>query len=111
MLFGALRTGGKFALALSSVTLAYVVLDESVGVAREYLVGAKGGSQWREVESEEGIPRRVGWRKGGVSWGDGMIAGGLLGLGVGAICKFHHDTLIFDQAQIWIYEIWGIGLN
>lgn len=87
ILYGALRTGGKYAAALSSATLAYVVLDEGVGVAREAVLGPKAGGQWRETESQEGMPRRVGWRQGGVWWGDGIIAGGLLGAGVGTICE------------------------
>jgi hypothetical protein len=87
ILYGALRTGGKYALALSSATLAYVALDESVGVARESLVGEHGVGQWQQEQSDDGRPRRVGWRKGGVWWGDGMIAGGLLGMVVGAACK------------------------
>jgi hypothetical protein len=66
--------------------LAYVALDETVGVARERVFGKHGEGQWRDEQSEDGRPRRVGWREGGVWWGDGMIAGGLLGLGVGAIC-------------------------
>ena len=86
IVFGALRTGGKYALALSSATSAYVALDESVGVLRERLVGKHGEGQWQAQESEDGRPRRVGWREGGVWWGDGMIAGGILGLGVGALC-------------------------
>lgn len=56
-------------------------------MARENVFGERGEAQWREVESEEGMPRRVGWRKGGVWWGDGLLAGGILGLSVGAICK------------------------
>ena len=86
IVFGALRTGGKYALALSSATLAYVALDESVGVVRERLIGKHGEGQWQAQESQDGRPRRVGWREGGVWWGDGMIAGGILGLGVGTIC-------------------------
>ena len=94
IVFGALRTGGKYALALSSATLAYVALDESVGVARERLIGKHGEGQWQTEESEDGRPRRVGWREGGVWWGDGMIAGGLLGLVAGGICTFTRPSIV-----------------
>lgn len=59
-------------------------------------MGERGWAQWREEQSQEGMPRRVGWRKGGVWWGDGLVAGGLLGVGVGALCTSapvdHHQT-------------------
>lgn len=58
-----------------------------MGVAREEILGQKDGAQWREEQSEDGRPRRVGWRKGGVWWGDGLVAGGLLGVAVGALCE------------------------
>lgn len=57
-----------------------------MGVARERLIGEHGSGQWQTEQSEDGRPRRVGWRKGGVWWGDGLIAGGLLGMAVGTIC-------------------------
>jgi hypothetical protein len=102
MLFGALRTGGKYAFALSSATLAYVLLDESVGVARERMVGEHGTGQWQHEQSDDGRPRRVGWRKGGVWWGDGLIAGALLGMGVGAICKSQVSILCLARFGLMI---------
>lgn len=113
--FAALRTGSRYALALSGATAAYVLMDESIGYARERFLGyraeegavvddplsgdsTRGGSggvreavPWRSEKSLDRsgveIPRRVGWREGGVSLWDGGLAGGIMGLGVGTICK------------------------
>ena len=86
MFFAAARKGARYAAALGGATAAFVALDEGAGWARERVFGPRGGGQWR-VEESEGRPRRVSWRQGEVSWGDGMSAGTVLGLGVGTICQ------------------------
>ncbi|WVF71636.1 hypothetical protein IAT40_006444 [Kwoniella sp. CBS 6097] len=103
--FGAARTGAKYALGLGGATAAYVLLDESIGWTREQLFGytlplpppsaspqahshsqipvsPSSGVDVDESESE-GRKKRVGWRKGGVQWEDGALAGGIMGFVVG----------------------------
>ena len=92
VMLAAARTGGKYGLALGGATAVYVLLDESVGWAREDYFGVKEESpeaRVDEVDMEDGTRRKkVSWRRGGVEWEDGAVAGGLLGAGVGTACEF-----------------------
>ncbi|WWD17464.1 hypothetical protein CI109_101905 [Kwoniella shandongensis] len=95
--FGALRSGGKYALGLGGATAGYFLVDESVGWTRERLFGPKGDVAPQlddEDEEEEGIYRKTGWRKGQVMWEDGAAAGGLLGLVVGTAYRLPRPLFI-----------------
>ncbi|WVQ67864.1 uncharacterized protein L199_006069 [Kwoniella botswanensis] len=85
--FGAAKTGSKYALGLGGATATYVLLDESIGYIRESIFGPKGVQDptpgGRGLLEDREKKERASWRKGGVGWEDGGIAGGLMGLGVG----------------------------
>ncbi|WRT66184.1 uncharacterized protein IL334_003137 [Kwoniella shivajii] len=105
--FGAAKTGSKYFLGLGGATAVYVLLDESIGSIRESIFGPRGvidptpggralleSKSINEAEGGEGENRRVGWRKGGVMWEDGSLAGGLMGLGVGTIYRLPRQLFI-----------------
>ncbi|ODN79900.1 hypothetical protein L202_03789 [Cryptococcus amylolentus CBS 6039] len=95
---GALKSGGYYGAALGGSTLTYVLLDESLGWAREQIFGVKigeGGQEEREQIQREIVEgRRIGWRKGEVEWEDGAGAGGLMGLAVGLGSKLPKPLFI-----------------
>ncbi|KAL7421736.1 hypothetical protein Q5752_003507 [Cryptotrichosporon argae] len=105
--FGALRTGGRYALGFGAAGAAYVCVDEGVGWARERVfhpelharpadasvtADADAGEGEGESEGAAGGARRNsvgeraarGWRRGPVHWEDGAAAGGLLA-GIGGV--------------------------
>ncbi|WWC61680.1 uncharacterized protein I303_104265 [Kwoniella dejecticola CBS 10117] len=96
--FGAAKTGSKFALGLGGATALYVLLDESIGFIRESIVGVKGeadptpGGRGLLEDSEK--KQRVSWRKGGVAWEDGALAGAIMGVGVGSIYRLPRPLFI-----------------
>ncbi|WVR07206.1 hypothetical protein IAU60_004247 [Kwoniella sp. DSM 27419] len=109
--FGAAKTGARYALGLGGATAAYVLLDEGIGYAREQMFGPSGPApsltenslpparefsydEFAEEDLEDGRGRRVGWRKGGVKWEDGALAGGLMGLGVGSVYRLPRQLFI-----------------
>ncbi|WVQ77178.1 hypothetical protein IAR50_006861 [Cryptococcus sp. DSM 104548] len=100
---GALKSGGRYGAALGGSTLTYVLLDESLGWAREQLFGVKlgpGGQEEKEqIEREIVEGRRIGWRKGEVGWEDGAGAGGLMGLAVGLGFKLPRPLFIRSFAM------------
>nr|ODN82550.1 hypothetical protein L203_05359 [Cryptococcus depauperatus CBS 7841] len=76
VLKGSIIAGVRYAIALGGATGAYVLLDESVGWTRERLFGyAK--------PTGKSLGEKVSWKRGGVQWEDGAIAGGVMGLAVG----------------------------
>ncbi|KIR27147.1 hypothetical protein I309_03857 [Cryptococcus deuterogattii LA55] len=91
--FGALKAGGKYALGLGGATAGFVLVDESVGWAREQVFGPAGEIQNAVTQDGDAfglgqgegsqVKRKAGWRKGEVKWEDGGVAGGLMGLVVG----------------------------
>ncbi|OWZ59203.1 hypothetical protein J010_00101 [Cryptococcus neoformans] len=94
--FGALKAGGKYALGLGGATAGFVLVDESVGWAREQVFGPAGEIQDVAQSGPEGsaMKRKAGWRKGEVKWEDGGVAGGLMGLVVGTAYKLPRPLFI-----------------
>lgn len=76
-----------------------MLVDESVGWAREQVFGPAGEIQ--DAVTQDGdafglgqgegsqVKRKAGWRKGEVKWEDGGVAGGLMGLVVGTACEYY----------------------
>lgn len=79
-------------------------MDESVGWAREQVLGPAGEIQSAVTQDgdafglgqEDGsqVKRKAGWRKGEVKWEDGGVAGGLMGLVVGTAYKLPRPLFI-----------------
>jgi len=104
-MLAAARLGGKYAVALGGATAVYVLVDESVGWAREEYIGSRGAVvaqpvlEEEDIGDDEGLPRRrASWRKGGPEWEDGALAGGLLGAGVGTACESSH--ILYQHADM-----------
>ncbi|KIY36369.1 hypothetical protein I305_01230 [Cryptococcus gattii E566] len=102
--FGALKAGGKYALGLGGATAGFVLVDESVGWAREQVLGPAGEIQGAVTQDGDAfglgqgegsqVKRKAGWRKGEVKWEDGGVAGGLMGLVVGTTYKLPRPLFI-----------------
>ncbi|KIR67162.1 hypothetical protein I314_02375 [Cryptococcus bacillisporus CA1873] len=102
--FGALKAGGKYALGLGGATAGFVLVDESVGWAREQVFGPAGEIQGAVAQDGDAfglgqgegsqVKRKAGWRKGEVKWEDGGVAGGLMGLVVGTAYKLPRPLFI-----------------
>lgn len=91
-----------------------MLVDESVGWAREQVFGPAGEIQGVAQGGPEGsaVKRKAGWRKGEVKWEDGGVAGGLMGLVVGTACEYiyihppSYPIIIPDKE-----DDWGIGVQ
>lgn len=89
-MLGAMKGGSRYAGILGGATLAFVAMEEGAGVLRERYLGSQRSN--RIVPSEPGSSglesmKRYTWREGEVGWEDGVVAGGLMGFGVGSLCE------------------------
>ncbi|WVQ82419.1 hypothetical protein IAT38_004547 [Cryptococcus sp. DSM 104549] len=90
--FAAAKLGTKYAGAFGAAGLAYSLLDEGYGLAREAVFGPKLPPPETEAPPEEGL--RKTWRKGDVMVHDGAVAAGVMALVVGVVKKFNGPVML-----------------